>query len=346
MKLAPGRVSAFLDAPDPALRAVLVHGPDAGLVRERADRIAAAIVPDRHDPFRVTELAAETLLADPARLNDEAQALSLVPGRRLIRVREAGDAAGSLFDRFFKDKPPGDSLILVEAGDLPARSALRRAFEAARQAAAIACYADGPDELRALVRTVLGAHRIVVAPEAMQYLVANLGGDRMLSRRELEKLALYVGDDGRLGDEEAAAVVGDSAAMTLEDAVYAAADGNAVSLERSLQRAFEEGEAPVSVLRAEMRHFQRLFLAGARIEAGASPDEAIERLRPAVFYKLKERFQRQLRLWPPRRAAAALETLVEAERNAKRTGLPPEAVCRDALLRLARGAATARNGRN
>ena len=39
---------------------------------------------------------------------------------------------------------------------------------------------------------------------------------------------------------------------------------------------------------------------------------------------------------------AALETLLEAERNAKRTGLPPETICRDALLRMARGAARQR----
>jgi DNA polymerase III subunit delta len=336
VKLPAGRVEPFLDAPDPGMRAVLIYGPDAGLVRERADRIAASIVPDRHDAFRISDLAAETLAADPARLDDEARALSLVPGRRVVRVREAGDAVGGLFDRFFKDKPPGDSLIVVEAGDLAARSSLRRTFEAARQGAAIACYADGPSELRALVRGVMEPRRIAVSAEALEYLGANLGGDRMLSRQELEKLALYVGDGGRLGYDEAAAAVGDSAAVTIEDAVLAAAEGEIAALERAVRRAFDEGESPVTVLRAALRHFQRLHLAAARIAAGARAEEAVERLRPPVFFKLRERFLAQLRRWPQRRAAAALETLFEAERNAKRTGLPPETICRDALLRIAR----------
>ena len=136
-------------------------------------------------------------------------------------------------------------------------------------------------------------------------------------------------------------MVGDSAAVTVEDAIHATADGDLVALERALARAFEEGESPVSVLRAAMRHFQRLHLASARIAAGARPDEAIERLRPPVFFKLRDRFLAELRLWPTRRAAAALEALFEAERHAKRTGLPPETICRDALLRLARGARAA-----
>ena len=335
MKLPAAQIERFLAAPDARYRAVLVYGPDSGLVRERADRMAAAIVPDRNDPFRVADLAAETLVGDPARLYDEAQALSLMPGRRVVRVREAGDPVGALFDRFLKEPPPGDTLIVVEGGDLPARSSLRRAFEAARGGAALACYADGPQELAALVRAVMGERRIIVSADAMDHLVANLGGDRLLSRHELDKLALYVGDGGKLGIDEAAAMVGDSAAVTVEDAVYAAAEGDVPGLERALGRAFGDGETAVSLIRAAQRHFQRLHLAGARIEAGTSAADAVERLRPPVFFKRRERFQGQLRRWPARRAVAALEALLEAERNAKRTGLPPETVCRDALLRLA-----------
>lgn len=338
MKLAPARVEAFLAAPDPATRAVLCFGPDGGLVRERADRIARAVVPDLADPFRIAFLAADAVAAAPGRLADETQQLSLVPGRRLIRVREAGDGVGGVFERFLAKLPPGDALLLVEAGDLAARSSLRRAFEAAKLAVAIPCYADGAEELRGLVRGVLTAHRITASADAVQHLVEHLGSDRGLSRQELEKLALYVGDGGTLRYDDAAALVGDSAALSVEDVVFAAADGDAPSLERSLSRAFEEGETPVAVLRAEQRHFQRLFLAGARHAAGASAEDAMASLRPAVFFRRRDRFRRQLELWPPRRAAQVLQTLSAAELDAKRTGLPAEAICRDALLRIVRGA--------
>jgi DNA polymerase-3 subunit delta len=95
----------------------------------------------------------------------------------------------------------------------------------------------------------------------------------------------------------------------------------------------------VSVVRALMRHFQRLHLAQSRIAAGASDEEALRSLRPPLFFKLQDRFKRQLRLWPAPRAAQALALLTQAELNTKTTGLPAEAVCRDALLRIARGAA-------
>lgn len=340
MKLPAARIAGFLRSPDAGMRAALVYGPDAGLVRERADTLGRAICADLADAFRVSEIDAVNLSGDGARLYDEAASMSLVGGRRLVRIRGAEDALGTMFDRFFKALPPGDAFILVEAGDLGARSSLRRAFEAAKSAAAIPCYLDGPRELGELAREVLGGRHIKVKPEAMQYLTAHLGEDHQVSRRELEKLALYVGDGNTVGEDEAIASIGDSADLTIDDVVFAAADGDAPQLERALNRAFGEGAQAVTVLRAELRHFQRLHLVGSRLRSGMSEEEAL-RLRPPLFFKLIDRFKRQLHLWPPRRAAMALSELNAAEAHAKTTGLPAETLCRAALLRLAQAAAEA-----
>ena len=344
MKLPPARLASFLAKPDAAVIAALIYGGDAGLVRERADRLARAVCSDLRDPFRVADLTAAALAADPARLHDEAAALSLTGGRRVLRVRDAGDSIGALFERFLKGPPAGDGFIVVEAAELAARSSLRRAFEGAPSAVAIACYADGKRDIEALAREVLSARRITVDGEALAYLAAHLGGDRLASRSELEKLALFVGDGGRVGIDEARDAVGDSAALSLDDVVHSTAEGEAAALERALTRAFQEGEMPVGVLRALMRHFQRLHFAAAQIASGSSEDDAIRSLRPPLFFKLQERFKRQMRLWPARRVERALQLLLDAERNAKRTGLPADAICRDALLRIARGAqATSRD---
>jgi DNA polymerase-3 subunit delta len=344
VKLEPRRIESFLAAPEPTIRACLVYGPDRGLVGERAARLARAIVADPADAFRVAALTTESLLSAPTRLYDEAAQLSLMGGRRLVHVTEAGDAAGALFARYLADPPPGDGFVVVEGGDLKPRSSLRRAFEGAKNAVAIACYLDGPREIETLVREVARTHRLTVAPDAVAYLVSSLGGDRALSRQELEKLALYAGDGGTVSFDDAAALVGDSADLSLDDAILAAAEGNPGGCERALGRALAEGESPIRVLRAAQRHFTLLHRTAARIDDGASADEAIAAMRPPLFFKLKESFKRQLRLWPPRRAAAVVTALLEAERQAKSSGLPGETLCRAALLRIARGAmqATAR----
>src|SRR5258708_5570319 len=159
---------------------------------------------------------AAVLPAHPPPPPDEAAPLSLTGGRRVVRVRGAGDALAKLFAEFL-ERTPGEALVVVEAGELPSRSALRRAFEAARSAVAIGCYPDTPRELAAVIRETLAEHRVTASRDAGQFLVEHLGGDRLLTRSELEKLVLYAGDGGRVEVEDARLSVSDSAALELDD---------------------------------------------------------------------------------------------------------------------------------
>ncbi len=342
MKIAASGVAKFIRSPRQDLAAALIYGPDSGLVRENANALSQTVVEDPSDPFRVSELTAATLREDPARLRDEADAMALTGGRRVVRVRDAADGVADLFEAFLAGGG-GAALVIIEAGALASRSRLRKLFEAAADAAALPCYADEGRGLETVIRETLGARGVSADAEAMAYLCDNLGVDRLVSRAELEKLALYVGDGRTAVLADAVACVGDSAVMTLEDVAFAAGAGDHGDLVRKLTRAFHEGATPVGVLRVVMRHFQRLHFAAGRIAGGEAADGVMRSLRPPVFFKRADEFRIQLRRWSAGRLAAALEVLTETEIQCKSTGLPAHEACGQALLRIASAAQRARS---
>jgi DNA polymerase-3 subunit delta len=307
------------------------------LVRERAEIVARSVCPDLKDPFRVADLTAAVLATDPARLADEAAQLSLTGGRRVVRVRNAGDTLAKLLAEFL-EATPGEAFVVIEAGELPSRAALRRAFESARCAVSIGCYPDTPRDLAVVIRETLAAHRVTASRDAGQFLVEHLGGDRLLTRSELEKLALYTGEGGRVELEDARLSISDSAALELDDALMAVAEGDAARVERVLGRVFQQGESPVSIIRALLRHLHRLHGFTARLVGGATVDQVLRSARPPIFFKQEEGFRRQLGLWTEVRLRSQLDRLVKAELNMKTTGLPAEAICREAMLAVAQAA--------
>ena len=337
MKLSAARVAAFLQRPNREIRAVLLYGPDAGLVSERGDTLARTVCPDLKDPFRVADLSGSALAADPARLADEAAQMSLIGGQRVVRVRDAADRLAGLFAGFL-DTAPGDAFIVVEAGDLPGSSSLRRAFDRSPRAAAIGCYPDTARDRAAVIDNALRAHRITASADAIQYLVEHLGNDRLVTRSELEKLALYAGDGGRVEFEDARLSVGDSAEIELDDAVMAAAEGDAARVDRVLGKVFQEGESPVSVTRAMLRHLHRLHVLAARLAMGSTLAEVMSSARPPIFFKREANFKRQLALWTEARLRAQLGHVGQAELQMKLTGLPAETICREAMLGVAQAA--------
>ena len=95
------------------------------------------MIGDTPDPFRLLEMTVAELRADPVALVDAARSFPLVPGRRNIRIRDAGEAIVEAI-RLLIEAGAFDSLVICEAGDLGKRSPLRASFEDAPGAAAVA----------------------------------------------------------------------------------------------------------------------------------------------------------------------------------------------------------------
>lgn len=334
MKIPAVRADGFAKAPPGDICAVLLYGPDAGLVRERAAHLVGAVVDDPGDPFRSAELTGAALRDDHTRLADEAAAISLMGGRRVVVVKDATDTIGELVEGLLPALTPDSALVVVQAGDLGPRSRLRRTFEAAKNAAAVACYVDDDRAIEAIVRETLSGHGLTISRDALRYLCDNLGGDRLVSRSELDKLVLYMGDGGgEVSLADAVACVGDSANMTLDDLAFAAASGDMEQVSRLIDRVRQEGTAAVSILRVLVRHFQRLHLAKGLIAEGRSPEQAMKALRPPVFFKQESAFRAQCARWPAELLETTLDAIGEAEAACKTTGAPGDLICGQLLLR-------------
>jgi DNA polymerase-3 subunit delta len=334
MDIKTNQADRFIARPSASLVAALIYGPDQGMVRERATALAKSVVFDLNDPFRVSELDEVTLDTDPARLWDEAAALSMIGGRRVVRVRGAGNGLAKAFERFLAE-PKGDALIVVEAGELAKGAALRRVFEGADNAAAIACYPDSGDTLEEVVRSALKAEALGIEAEALDYAVSRLGSDRGVTRSELEKLALYAMGAKTVTQADVAAVMGDESALRIDEVFDAAGEGAYARLDIALSRSWAAGISPVAVLRQAMTHFQRLLAVKAEADEGGSAAAAMKKLRPPVHFSREASMRAQLSRWTTAKLQEALTHLYEAEALVKTTAVPAEAACGRALLSVA-----------
>lgn len=315
------------------------------MVRERAETLAKTVVEDLKDPFRVAELNASDLKEDPARLSDEAAAISMMGGRRVVRLHDAADSVTATAKDFFAALP-GDALVVFEAGDLPARSSLRKLFEGEKAAAAIACYRDDRRSLPTVIQASLKEYGHSIAPDALTYLAENLGGDRQVTRREVDKLALYKGlEPGRIELDDAIACVGDSADLTLDDLAFSVASGDLTMVERTMNRSFLEGSHAVTILRAVARHFHKLQFVSGLTAQGLSIEDASKKLRPPLFWKTAAQFKAQAGAWPQNKLTRATARLLDAERECKKTGAPSQVLCSRVLFEISAASPLRRRNR-
>jgi DNA polymerase III subunit delta len=335
MKLDRRQIDEFLKAPAEKVGAVLVFGPDEGLVRERVNALVKAVAGSGDDPFRVIELDSDVIRSDPARLMDEAGAISMLGGRRAVRINGVTDGQAKVVEDFLAGhRDSKNTLVIFEAGELPGRAALRKLFEGAPHAAVIACYHDSAGDLKGVIQAQLTAAGKSAAPAALSYLEQSLGGDRGATRSEIEKLVLYVGDARQIELEDAMASVGHSAGVELDDLNYAIAEGDSKAIERQLDLNLAE-TAPIMILRGLARHFLKLHGAVGRLEAGANLQEAMVALNSPMFWRDRPRLEKQCRRWSSRAIGLALQKIGETESQAMRHREIADTLTRRAGLEIA-----------
>jgi DNA polymerase-3 subunit delta len=337
VKLSAGQIDRFLRSPDAKTPVVLVYGPDEGLVRERASVLIKTVVDDPSDPFRLTDLAADQVKSDPALLVDEARSLCLMGGRRVVRVRQAGDAL-RVAVKGLLDLDVIDALVVIESGDLARSSSLRKLVETASNATALPCYRDEGRDLGGLIDRLLAERHLRADKEVRTYLIDHLGGDRAVTRAELDKLALFADASSEtprsVGFDDVAGMVGDSAAVGLDDLAHATTLGDAKGVERCLGRLLGEGQAPVRLIRTLLNHVTRLRRLALQIERGEAVDRAIAQARPPIHFRRKGDVKQSLRRWNGQSLAAAQARLLSAEMACKTTGKPDRLLCREAIFSL------------
>jgi DNA polymerase-3 subunit delta len=230
----------------------------------------------------------------------------------------------------------------MEGPGLGNKSRVKTLLERSEKSVTVACYPMNDQEIGQLIRSEFKASGIEARPDAVTWLVSQLGADRALTRRELEKLVLYVGDGGTLEIEDARVCVGDLSGLSLEDALFAATDGDVAGADRALELALSEGATPVGVVRAALMHVQRLLRAMVHVQAGMRPSAATKAARPPVHFRREAVFSRALDVWTMGGLQAASIRLWESERACKRTGAPAELLCRSAVMGLSQRALAAR----
>ncbi|KQV72973.1 DNA polymerase III subunit delta [Rhizobium sp. Root1220] len=280
-------------------RLFVVYGPDRGLVSERATAIAGRTGVSLDDPFSLIKLDIGDLQRDHGRLIDEAGAIGLFGGDKLIWIRGASN------EKYLVDSlhslsadTPDATFVIVEAGDLKKGSLLRKLAETARTVMTIPCYADDTRALNGLIDAELSETGLTITAAARQALLELIGGDRIASRNELRKLALYRRGCQTIEEHHVTEIIGDASAISVDDAVDAILSGNPGNFLHAMQKIIASKTAIFLVIQACLKQFQLMDAMKAEMDDKRLPvGQVMQTMGRHLHFRRKPIVEQALRTW-------------------------------------------------
>lgn len=323
---------------DPKFRLILLHGQDEGQIAEVASALVAQLA-DPTDSLSRVQLTGAQLREDPGKLADEAAAVSMFGGARVIRVDQAGEESFEAAKLLLEAPQAGNPVIMV-AGALKKDSALLLTAERADNALALIFYEASARDLEAHAQSLAEQHFLRFGRGVAAQLVANADHERGVLLREIEKYALYLnsGPDNVQTLEsqhiaELGASFGEPEMAPLVEALLA---GDARTADQQMQLM---GLPGIVALRAVVRQLWRLLELRADVDGGQRPRDVIEAQGKKIFWKEKDAMTRQLTRWNTPALRAALSRMLETERAIKSRNSAGDILAAQALTGLLRSRA-------
>jgi DNA polymerase III subunit delta len=319
--------------PDPARAGLLIFGADPMRVAlKRQEAIAALIGPQGEGEMRLTRMSGGDLRRDGSLLLDAIKAIGFFAGPRVAFVEDATDGLADAFTTALKDWRPGDAIIVVTAGGLTGKSALKTLFEKHASAVSIGLYDDPPtlEEIEDALKKAGLTHIDRAAMADLSTLARALDpGD---FRQTLEKIALYKhGDASPLTPADVAAMAPATIEAEVDDLIDAVAEARAPAIGPLFRRLQGQGVLPVTICIGALRHF-RILHAAATDPGG--PGAGIQKAR--VNFKQKDAMGRQAGQWGSRALEQAIAILLETDLTLRSSSRAPAmAVMERALMRIA-----------
>lgn len=307
------------------IRAVLIYGPDAGQVDELCDKATEKLEIEKDNLFA---LDSDELREKQDALFAESCSPSMFGGRKMVIISNAGDSDASIITDLVSHSGLC-ATVIITAGELRSGGGLRSFFENGEDVAALPCYTDDARALSALIRKELSAESGIeqITPDAMAYMTTHLGGDRGITRGFLAKIALYVADKKIVELDDVEKCLPDTGAANTDDFLYSLTAGHIQATMVALDRLLYDNADPNMLVRMLNIHFKRLLTA------------VVDGQLPKLFWKVAEKFNLAVKIWPESEIVAVLQRLTELEQQIRTTGMPAETLLRDFSLKLAMRAA-------
>ena len=334
MKVGKAALGRTVDQPDANVRLYLFHGPDDSQSRALGARLVEAFSASR---FLVP---AGTVKSDPATLADEAGAMSLFGGARVIWIEPAGEEILAGVEALLEGPAPVSPVVAI-AGSLRKTSGLLKLAEASPHCVAYAAYAPEGAEAGRMVSDVGRRFGLKVDGTVAARVAASCANDQAVAAQELQKLALYLDtspEAPRTLDHDALDAVGaELAEGDLPRLADLALGGDIRALADELGQ-MPPGTQGIPIVRALQRRLHMLAPARARIERGESNDAVMTSLGRTLFWKDKPAVARMLSLWDAKGLATVAERAGRLERNLIFGNSPEAETLGEELFAIARAA--------
>ena len=268
----------------------LIYGENQGLKR---DLIKIIVKKKNYKRFNFDET---DILNNPDNFYNLILSKSLFDPEKTIIINKITDQSLDIVDKI-KIKNLEDLFIFLIAGRLEKKSKLRSYFEKEKKLVCIPCYKDNSISLGKIISSEIKNTKIKLSQESINLLINRSRGDRENLRNEINKLKNFSHNKKSVSYEEIKTLSNLAENYENEEIVNHCLSGDKKKLMLLLEENNFSSDDFFVLLKTLSRKVHRLIKIKILQQSEKNADQALNLIKPPIFWKEKDILKKQVNLW-------------------------------------------------
>ncbi len=312
---------------------ILIYGPNEGLVKDQIEKLTKNYL--SQGEYEEISFNGKDLDDDPGSLEAIIRSVSMFFKKKIVIADGIKDKHLSIVEEIVL-KAPEEGVLIIREGSLSKSSKIRKFFEEHKTCLSLPCYEDDSRSIIKNIEEFTKKNKFELNRDIKNYLLQSLSNDRMISKRELEKIEIfYKNSNSEIKLEEIKILLNDSSSQNLNKMNEHVMFGNTSKSSKVINKLLSEGTSPISLVRSLINYLLRVQQTKIEMKKGNNFDSSIKILKPPVFWKDKDNFQKHCFKWPLRSIESSLNRLLETEVTCKLNSKLANINCEKSILLIA-----------
>ena len=320
MKIKSENFINFIKNNSDIFRFVLFYGPNFGLINLLFNKFINELSINVNDPFIFSKFYTQNLIDDPYILTDTVNTFTMTSDKRVILLDLRNNSPRKNIIDYIKNSlssEANDYLIIIKADNLGAMNELVKFSLNSEFGILVPCYEETSNQIKLKISYILKENNYQFSNYFISSLSTKFSNDSSINKMELDKLRNFLINNKEVTETVLLNLVTDNTNVNLNKISNFCALGDVKNALFLYEKTLDFSISPIVVIRTMVKHFKIIEKVLCDIKDGKNIDDAINNIKPPIFFKDKPLISNQARLWSLPKINLILNRLADTEIKCK-----------------------------
>ena len=305
---------------------IFLYGSNFGLIDLLYNKAITLLQIDTNDPFNVCKIDGNEFKENPFILEDNINTFNIFSENKFILLDLSFISLNMKLENVILEavtKENDNYFLVIKAGNISSQNKLIKYFEKSTGCILTPCYEENVSKIKNDISTIFKRHKISFTNNFILHLSSVFNTDSLTNKMELEKLDSFLINNKKVTENELLKFIINNEDLNLNKIINSCLNGETKECLFYFEKIYEKSNSNIILIRMFRKHFkiiEKILLSNQR---GNSFLEAINDLKPPIFFKEKPFFLSQCKLWSLKKINLVQKRLIDLELKTK-IGLYPE----------------------